>query len=78
MRIKMTIGLAVALLIIIFTMQNVDVVRLRFLFWELAVSQALLIFVVFSAGLFGGYLLGSLAGMSRRKQSKDDTKRVNP
>ena len=78
MRIKMTIGFAVVLLTIVFTMQNVDVVSIRFLVWEMAVPQALLIFVIFSSGLLGGYLLGSLAGMSRRKKSKEPLKQVKP
>ena len=78
MRIKMTIGLVVVLLTIIFTMQNVDVVSIRFLAWERTVSLALLIFVIFSCGLFGGYLLGSLTGMSRRKKSKELSKGVDP
>jgi len=77
MKIKMTIGLVLVLLTIIFTMQNVDAVSIRFLAWERTVSLALLVFVIFSCGLFGGYLLGSLTGMSRRKKSKQLPKQVD-
>ena len=66
MKFKMFVSFTVALLIIIFTLQNVEVVSIRFLFWELAVSRALLIFVIFSSGLLGGYLLGSLTRGARR------------
>ncbi len=67
MKIKMSLGLAVVLLITIFTLQNIEVVSIRFLFWELSVSRVLLIFIIFSSGLFGGYILGSLTKGSPHK-----------
>ena len=78
MRIKMTISLVVMLLTIIFTMQNVDAVSIRFLVWERTVPLALLIFMIFSCGLLGGYLLGSLTVVSRKKKSKKLPKQEDP
>ncbi len=75
MKIKLSLGFAVVLLIIIFTLQNIEVVSIRFLFWELSVSRVLLIFIIFSSGLFGGYLLRSL---TKSRGNKRDTINSEP
>ncbi len=59
MSIKVVIGLVLAGLLVLFTLQNTEVVELRFLFWTLSVSRALVIFLVFATGLMVGWLLHS-------------------
>ena len=43
--------------IILFTIQNTKVVELQFLFWKLAMSRALLLFMVLGIGVLVGWLL---------------------
>lgn len=66
---KLKAYLAVGLLgcLLIFVLQNTEMVSIRFLIWQFTLSRALLVLVIFLAGILGGYLLGSLAGHRRRK-----------
>lgn len=43
--------------IVLFTVQNTEVVELQFLFWKLAMSRALLLFMVLAIGVIVGWLL---------------------
>ncbi|MFZ5764014.1 MAG: lipopolysaccharide assembly protein LapA domain-containing protein [Thermodesulfobacteriota bacterium] len=56
------LGLFVALLlgVVVFTLQNTESVDIRFFFWQLSLSRALLIFLVFAIGILFGYLLATL------------------
>jgi uncharacterized integral membrane protein len=55
------IGLAILLLIVVFTLQNAEVVTVNFLVWRLSVSRSLMIFMVLIAGIVVGVALASLA-----------------
>jgi uncharacterized integral membrane protein len=55
------IGLAILLLIVVFTLQNAEVVTVKFLVWRLSVSRSLMIFMVLIAGIVVGAVLASLA-----------------
>ena len=57
MNLKLYIGLLLLVLVVIFSIQNVEIVKIKFLFWELAISRALIIIVVFSLGILIGWLL---------------------
>jgi len=67
MKIKLYIGLALLGLVLIFILQNTEMVNLRFLFWQLTLSRALLLFMVFACGLAAGLLFGALARRPRKK-----------
>jgi len=54
MHFKKYLGVALLLLIVVFTVQNATVVTVRFLFWDLSLSRALMIFFVFAAGVLVG------------------------
>ena len=62
---KLIFGMTLAGLSVVFIIQNVAVMELRFLFWTLSMSGALLMFLILSAGIFLGWLLH--AGFKRRK-----------
>lgn len=62
-------GLILAILILLFTIQNLGAVTVRMLFWEFSISQALLIFFVLAAGIVLGWLIaGWLHWQRTRKQ----------
>jgi len=67
MKIKLYIGLALLGLVLIFILQNTEVVNLKFLFWQLTLSRALLLLLVFVCGLATGLLFGALARRPRKK-----------
>jgi putative membrane protein len=66
---KMILILILAILGVVFTAQNVTVVEIRFLFWRLELSRALLILFLLLVGFTSGWLgRGAFsAGRSKRK-----------
>ena len=44
-------------LVIIFVLQNTQVVEVRFLFWTISMSRALILFATLAIGLIAGWLL---------------------
>lgn len=56
------------LLVLIFLAQNSQVVTVTFLFWEISMSRALLIFFLFLIGLILGWLLHSFSSYSRNRK----------
>ena len=67
MNAKLIIGIILAGLAAIFIIQNVTVVDMRFLFWTLSMSRALLMLLILSVGIVLGWLLHG--SFSRRKRS---------
>lgn len=55
--VKTWLGLALALLVAVLVLQNTEVVEVRLLFWTLSMSRALLLPLVFLAGLLVGWAL---------------------
>ena len=53
--------------VIIFAVQNYEIVELRFLLWHLDMSRALLVFFVFGGGVLMGWLLRG----GKRNKEKD-------
>ena len=43
--------------VVIFTLQNTEVVTVRFIFWKLEMSRVILILIVFLTGMLLGYFL---------------------
>lgn len=67
MKIKLVLGLILAVVAVIFIVQNVTVVEVRFLFWSLNLSRALLMLLILAIGLVVGWLLHGYAAHRRRK-----------
>jgi len=44
-------------IVIIFVMQNIQVVEVKFLLWQVSMSRSLMLFATFAIGLVGGWLL---------------------
>ena len=44
-------------MVLMFVMQNVAVVQVRFLFWEVSMSRALMLIATLAVGLVGGWLI---------------------
>jgi len=57
-------------LVVIFMIQNATVVELRFLFWSLSMSRALLMFFLLAIGIVVGWTLHSLS--AHKSANQDD------
>lgn len=63
MKIKLVIGGLLIFFVMMFSLQNTEVVEIRFLFWQFSLSRALMIFLVLGIGFLIGWFL---SGMSRK------------
>jgi len=67
MTLKLVITLALAFLMSVFVLQNTTVVEIRFLFWTLSMSRALLIVLLLVIGMVLGWLAHSLRVMRHKR-----------
>ena len=54
-RTKLTLSLVLVALVVLFTLQNTQVVEVRLLFWKLSMSRVLLIFLLLAVGAILGW-----------------------
>ena len=57
MKTKHIVGIVVFVLIVIFLIQNTQVVTLRFYFWQLSMSQIILLPLTMLIGIAIGYII---------------------
>lgn len=67
MKSKIVVIILLAVLLIIFVLQNTEVVPVKFWFWGISIPRALLLFVTFAVGL----IIGLMVPTSRK--SKEQT-----
>ena len=56
-------------LAVLFLIQNVGIVEIRFLFWSFSVSRSLLLFLVLCAGFAAGWLWHGFSAHRRKKRA---------
>ncbi len=72
--IKLILSLTGLALIVIFVIQNSEVLNVEFLFWSFQIRRAFLLFIVLAIGIAIGWLLH---GWPRRRHSgKDDGEEI--
>ncbi len=59
MNFKLIVILILTCLAVIFIIQNVEIVEIRFLFWSIKLSRSLLMFFLVAAGIIIGWFLNS-------------------
>jgi uncharacterized integral membrane protein len=69
MNFKITLVVILACLALIFVAQNIDIVTVRFIFWEVSMSRAILLFFSLLIGFIIGWFLNSY--LSYRKDKKE-------
>lgn len=69
MRLKLIFGGLLALVALIFVVQNVAMVQVRFLFWSLSLPRSLLMLILLAIGLIVGWLVHGYAGYRKRRAS---------
>ena len=75
MHFKLVLSLVLAGLAVLFVVQNVTVVEVRFLLWGLDMTLSLLIFLLFAGGLTVGWLLHSYWAYRRKASAESETRR---
>ena len=70
MKIKAYVTIAAAILLLVFILQNMTVVDIRFLFWQFSVSRAIMILLVLLVGMVIGWVLHGLYRVRRPKRSE--------
>ncbi|RPI50448.1 MAG: LapA family protein [Deltaproteobacteria bacterium] len=68
MNYKLIFTLVLVGLMVIFIVQNVAVMEIRFLFWKASMSRSLMIFLVLAVGIITGWVLRSYFGGSEKSQ----------
>lgn len=64
MNYKLISALILTVVVVLFVVQNTEVVEIRFLFWKMAMSRALVMLFVLIVGVAAGWFLH---GYARRK-----------
>jgi uncharacterized integral membrane protein len=64
-KVKISSVMIILMLVVVFTLQNTEQVDVRFLFWQLALSKALMLFLVFALGMLSGFVLNMLKHEAR-------------
>jgi putative membrane protein len=57
MNYKLILTLGLTIVVVLFVVQNTEVVEIRFLFWKMAMSRALVMLFVLIVGIAAGWLL---------------------
>ena len=58
MKPKVIVGIILGVLLLIFLLQNTQVVSIRFLFWKLSMSRIILLPIVMFIGIAIGFFVG--------------------
>ena len=72
MNLKLVFSLVLAGLVVLFVTQNVAVVEIRFMFWQVSMSRSLLIFFLLSVGIMVGWLMHSLFAHRANKNNGEN------
>lgn len=71
MPVKTIVFIVLAILIVIFTIQNTQVVEIKFFIWQTSISKALVLLSTLFIGIILGWLI-TWAGYSRRKRKEKE------
>jgi uncharacterized integral membrane protein len=71
---KLIIGTLLAGLAVVFLIQNITVIDMRFLFWKLSMSRSIWMVLILMAGIILGWLLRG--SFNRRKSRTHDEQRT--
>jgi len=68
MRTKLTLILIFSVLAVIFILQNMIMVEIRFFFWTISISRSLLMLLLLVAGFIIGWFLNSYSIHQKKKR----------
>ncbi|MGH7884487.1 MAG: lipopolysaccharide assembly protein LapA domain-containing protein [Thermodesulfobacteriota bacterium] len=62
---RLITGLVFIFLVVIFAVQNYEVVEVNFLFWSFSMSRAILIFILLAVGFACGFIMKSVSSLKQ-------------
>ena len=65
---RFLLGVIFGGLVIIFMIQNVEPVNIKFLIWSITIPRAIMVLVVFVVGIFLGWVVKSIGNIQKRKR----------
>jgi len=65
MRAKIAVALLLSVFVVVFAIQNAQIIEIKLLVWQLEFSRALLIFLMLTIGIVIGWCLRTLWRFSR-------------
>ena len=78
MPIKTIVFIVLAILIVIFTIQNTQVVDIQFFLWKASISRALMLLSTLFIGIILGWLLTWTGYSRRRRKEKGEQEEKKP
>ncbi|MFW6181433.1 MAG: lipopolysaccharide assembly protein LapA domain-containing protein [Spirochaetota bacterium] len=66
---RFILGAVFGVLVIIFMIQNTQIVEIQFLGWSLSISRALMVLIVFAVGIGLGWVIRSIGYLKKRRQA---------
>jgi uncharacterized integral membrane protein len=78
MPVKTIVFIVLAILIVIFTIQNTQVVDIQFFLWKASISRALMLLSTLFIGIILGWLLTWTGYSRRRRKEKGEQKERKP
>lgn len=75
---KLILSMTVLGLLVVFTIQNVEIVQVHFLLWTLEIRRAFLLFVVLACGVLIGWWLHGHRGSRRSADRGRSDERAGP
>jgi uncharacterized integral membrane protein len=70
---KFILGIIIGALVIVFMIQNVQVVDIKFFTWSVTISRALMILIVFAVGILLGWVVRSIGYRKKKKSGEPVT-----
>ena len=67
---KFIVGIIIGVFVIIFMVQNVETVDIRFLTWTFQIQRAIMILIVFVVGIGIGWVVKSIGYRKKRKKQE--------
>ena len=66
---RFILGAIFGVLVIIFMIQNTQIVEIQFLGWSMSISRALMVLIVFAVGIGLGWVIRSIGYRKKRRQA---------
>ena len=66
-KLKISVVFLILVLVAIFTVQNIAIINVKFLIWEVSMSRSIMVIGL----LFIGFIIGLIVGLSKHKKTKD-------
>jgi uncharacterized integral membrane protein len=66
-KLKLSVVFLILVLLVIFTAQNIAIINVKFLMWDVSMSRSIMVIGL----LFIGFIIGLIFGLSKHKKTKD-------